>query len=86
MAEQQGLIGRNPANSIVSPKVIHKEMKVLNDNQARQLLIAAQGNRYEALYHFAITTGLRQGELLGLRWGDIDWASNTSQLQLAGVT
>lgn len=81
MAEQQGLIGRNPSKAITSPKVVHKEMKVLNDNQVRQLLIAAQGDRYEALYHLAVTTGLRQGELLGLKWVDIDWASNTLQVK-----
>jgi integrase len=81
MAERQGLIGRNPAKSIVPPKVDQKEMKVLNDNEVRQLLIGAKDNRYEVLYYLAITTGLRQGELLGLMWGDIDWASNTLFVQ-----
>lgn len=81
MAERQGLIGRNPVKAITPPKVLQKEMKVLNDNQVRQLLIAAQADRYEALYHLAITTGLRQGELLGLKWGDIDWSANTLQVK-----
>ena len=77
IAERQGLIGRNPANAVIPPKVIQTEMKVLNDNQVRQFLIAAKGDRYEALFHLAITTGLRQGELLGLKWLDVDWASDT---------
>ena len=34
--------------------------------------MAAQGDRLEALYALAITTGLRQGELFGLRWEDVD--------------
>lgn len=50
-------------------------MQVLDDNQARQFLIVAQGHRYEALFHLAITTGLRMGELLGLKWEDLDWAT-----------
>ena len=74
VAEKQGLIGRNPANAVIRPKVTHKEMKVFDDNQARQFLITAQGDRYEALFHLAITTGIRQGELLGLKWIDVDWA------------
>lgn len=75
VAEKHGLIGRNPAGVVDPPKVIFKEMQVLNDTQARLLLIAAQGHRYETLFHLAITTGLRQGELLGLKWEDIEWAS-----------
>lgn len=81
MAVKQGLIGRNPTKAIATPKVIQKEMQVLDDNQVRQLLIAAQGNRYEALYYLAVTTGLRKGELLGLKWEDINWASNTVQVR-----
>lgn len=36
------------------------------------MLSAALGDRYEALYVLAVTTGMRQGELLGLRWIDAD--------------
>ena len=38
----------------------------------RRLLAAARGDRLEALYVLALTTGMRQGELLGLRWRDLD--------------
>jgi integrase len=48
-------------------------MKVLNDNQVRQLLISAQGHRWEALFHLAVVTGMRQMEMLGLKWSDLDW-------------
>ena len=43
-----------------------------NDSHLRSLLKAVQGDRLEALYVLAITTGMRQGELLGLRWRDVD--------------
>lgn len=75
VAHRQGLIGRNLASAVERPKVRHKEMQHLNENQARALLIAAMGKRDEALYHIALKTGMRQGEILGLRWFDLDWSS-----------
>jgi integrase len=81
IAQRQGLIGRNPVDAIEPPRVSHKEMRILDDNQARQLIITAQGSRDEAIYHLALTTGLRQGELLGLNWRDIDWSANTLQVK-----
>lgn len=74
IAQQQGLTGRNSAQLVTPPRYSKTEMQVLTDFQSRQLLITAQGLRNEALYHLAITTGMRQGELLGLKWKDIDWA------------
>src|SRR5215208_4381744 len=43
----------------------------------RSLLVAAKGDKLEALYVLAITTGMRQGELLGLMWKDIDLNAGT---------
>jgi integrase len=43
--------------------------------------MAAQGNSYQALYHLAITTGMRMGELLGLKWTDPQWHSGTLLVQ-----
>lgn len=48
------------------------EARALSPSQVRSLLRAARGHRNEALYVAAVHTGLRQGELLGLGWGDID--------------
>jgi integrase len=45
--------------------------------QAKRFLEAAKGDRFEALYVLAVHTGLRQGELLGLRWEDVDFESRT---------
>jgi integrase len=49
-----------------------KEIKALSSEQARALLAAARDLRNEALYVVAVHTGLRQGELLGLKWADVD--------------
>jgi integrase len=53
------------------------EMHPLTPEQARNLLKEVRGDRLEALYTLAITTGLRQGELFGLRWQDVDLDSGT---------
>lgn len=55
------------------PRKEEKEMQVLAESQVIRFLIAAEGSRYKALYHLAITTGMRYGELTGLKWSDIDW-------------
>jgi integrase len=49
-----------------------EEIKALSSEQVRALLVAARGTRNEALYVVAVRTGLRQGELLGLKWPDVD--------------
>ncbi len=49
-----------------------QEAKVLSSEQVKALLTAARGTRNEALYIMAVHTGLRQGELLGLKWSDVD--------------
>ena len=46
-----------------------------------QAVEAAKGDRLEALYILAVTTGLRQGELLGLKWDDIDLEVGTLQVR-----
>lgn len=40
----------------------------------RRFLVTAVGNRFEILFYLAIETGMRQGELFGLKWVDIDWS------------
>jgi integrase len=80
-AVKWGLLGRNPASHVDKPKVSRKEMKTLTAEHVVRLLNFAQGSRYEALYHLAVTTGLRQGELLGLRWSDLDWGTGHLKVQ-----
>jgi integrase len=53
-----------------------KEAKALSPTQVRKLLSTARGNRNETLYVVAVHTGLRQGELLGLMWSDVDLESS----------
>jgi integrase len=70
-AVSDGLIPRNAA-AIKAPRPDPEEMHPLSADEVSALLEAARGERFEALYVLAITTGLRRGELLGLRWRDVD--------------
>jgi integrase len=66
------LVPRNVAEAVDPPRVPKKDVTPLSPDQARTFLEAVQGDRLEALYVLAIHTGLRQGELLSLRWDDVD--------------
>ncbi len=76
-----GLIVRNPVQGTTHPKLRRREMSTLTDSQVRDLLRAVKGSRYEALYLLDVSTGLREGELLGLRWSDLDWTTRRLQVQ-----
>lgn len=55
-----------------APRVVQREIEPLPAEQSRAFIHSIQENRLEALYTLAITMGLRQGELLGLSWSDIN--------------
>jgi integrase len=74
------LINHNPTDGVKpskTPAGAAKESKALDPNQVKALLEAAADNRFEALYVVAIHTGLRRGELLGLKWTDADLEAGT---------
>jgi integrase len=66
------LVPRNVADTVKPPRPAPKEMHALSANETRKLLEAAGGDRLEALYILAVHTGMRQGEMLALRWQDVD--------------
>lgn len=81
-AVRKGLIGRNPLEAVEKPRVRNPKQKVVLDiEQIQMLLIAAQGERNEALYHLAVVTGLREGEIFGLKWDDVDWQRSRINIQ-----
>ncbi len=80
-AVRNGFLIRNPAHGATLPRKEHKEMQVLNEDQVNQFLIAVKDSRLKTLYHLALSTGMRQGELLGLKWSDIDWNHSTLQIK-----
>ena len=70
-AQRWGVVRDNAADLVDPPRPETREMQALSPDEARRFLAAAAGDRFEALYTLAITTGMRQGELLGLRWRDV---------------
>lgn len=70
-----GTVPRNVCKATTAPRAHSEEIKPLDAEQARKILKAAGGDRLEALYVLAVTAGLRIGELLGLRWQDVDLES-----------
>ena len=71
------ILTRNPADAVEPPRVERKEIPVPSPDALDKLLQAAQATPLYDLVHIAIMTGLRQGELLGLRWQDIDLGGRT---------
>jgi len=80
-AVRDGILGRNPADGVQRPKVEQVEMRILSEQQAQRLVIASQGSRYGMLFYLALMTGMREGELLGLKWSDLDWAKGVLNVQ-----
>jgi integrase len=68
----QGLVAYNACDKVEAPQFAHVDRVILTAEEAKRLLATAKGNRWEAIYVLALTTGLREGELLGLRWRFID--------------
>src|SRR5215213_7143229 len=67
------LVSRNVATLVETPRITQEEMSALDEQQARALLRVLKGDRLEALYRVALSLGLRRGEVLGLRWIDVDF-------------
>jgi integrase len=80
-AVKQAVIIQNPASLVDPPRKPVREMVILTESQASQLLVAAKSHRLEALFHLAITAGLRESELLGLKWIDLDWIKRTLKIE-----
>jgi integrase len=67
-----GLVPRNVARVAKPPRKASTDMKVWSPEEARRFVEAARGDRLFALWFLLLTTGLRRGEAVGLRWADID--------------
>ncbi len=82
-ALRYGWVARNVAALTDPPKLERKEIRPFNRHEAWSFLRAVEGDPLEALYSLALATGLRQGELLGLRWEDVDLEQATVRVNYA---
>lgn len=77
-AEKQGYIQKNYCKMVTLPKDnTTKEIKVLSSDQQKLFIEAIKGHNLEVLFLVALSTGLRLGEILGLKWSDIDFNTGT---------
>jgi len=71
-AVRQGYLGRNPCELVDPPSPRKKPMRTLTPTEVEVLLEQATGNQFYPVIYTAVSTGLRQAELLALRWRDVD--------------
>jgi len=71
-AVRQGILGRNVCDLVTAPSGKGKTMRTLTPGELEVLLERASDDRFYPVYYTAVSSGLRQAELLGLRWRDID--------------
>lgn len=77
-AEKQDYINKNYAKLVELPKIKKEDtLEILTINQQKQFLQAIKGHKLEVLFLIALGTGLRLGEILGLKWEDIDFNNST---------
>ncbi len=80
-ALRTGLITKNPSHGAILPRKKYREMKIFNEEQVNSFLITANTSRFKLLYKIALATGMRQSEILGLKWEDVDWIKSTIKVQ-----
>jgi integrase len=71
------VIQHNPCDGIRRPSSRRETIEPFSREEIRKILEGTKDDRLHAMYVLAITTGMRQGELFGLQWSDIDWKANT---------
>lgn len=71
-ALRDGLVSRNVAALAEPPKMARKERPILTSAQAKRVIAETRDDPMHALYVLALTTGMREAELLGLPWRNVD--------------
>lgn len=80
-ARRLKFVGENVCDDVELPRVKEREMQVLTPEQAQLLLQLLRKHRLEALLTLALATGMREGEILGLRWRDVDLERGMLQIR-----
>ena len=81
LAVAQKIIPANPTNACALPKIEHQEMQTIPAEQLQAFLQEAKATGVYEMYYIELATGLRRGELLGLKWQDIDWKNGVIKVR-----
>jgi integrase len=81
-ALQMGLLNRNVSEMLKPPRRSNREMMPLSVIEMQRFLEVVRDDRFYALYVLALSTGMREGELLGLRWQDVDLPRHIVQVRM----
>ena len=81
MTVQFDLIAQDPTDGCALPKTEHREMQTLSADQLAAFLLEAKHSGVFEMYYIELATGLRRGELLGLKWSDINFESRTLEVK-----
>jgi integrase len=79
------LITENPCKKVKKPRSRHKPRGVMSIDQMRRIEHASQGSQWESFIRLAPYSGARRGEILGLRWSDIDLETQTVTFSVNAV-
>lgn len=71
-AVRWGMVSKNVCDLVTPPRIVSREVTPLSVEQARQLMNQMHGHRLKVLFTTAVVTGMRRGELLALRWSEVD--------------
>ena len=82
-AVQWAIITRNPATMVDAPRVQHSEIEILSAADRQRALAALRGKVLYPIVALALGTGMRRGELLALRWSDVDLDGATARVEQA---
>jgi integrase len=80
-AVRWNLVATNVCDKVTPPRLVKFESHVLTGEQIKQLLEVAKGSRIEVLLILALTSGMRVGEMIALRWADIDFQDGSLQVR-----
>jgi integrase len=80
------LMARNPLERVKAPRVAKNEHRILTLHEVGKLLEAASKTRWHAIFYLAVATSMRQGELFGLRWENVDLANDCLYVRQALAT
>ena len=79
-AVDNNLINRNPSESVSTPKITKKEMRVLSPDEHHRVLEASYKDRHGLIIRLGLATGMRLGELVATQWRDLDFAAGSLRI------